>query len=153
MKEHDGNIKELRKYITKHKKLYGQYAMSYTYLSYFDAKIKGHMSELQTLTTRLQQPKIKIEYSKNDIEKIHNAIRSIEFDEEKVIRIFSVLKEYLTPKIVILQRQLEECLAAKALYNKFSYSDLSMVEMTSYAPCMLISISDTVKQNQNKEVE
>ena len=65
--------------------------MSYTYLYDFDAKIKGHINELQTLTIRLQQPKIRIEDSKNEIEKTHNVVKGIEFEKEKVIRRFSIL--------------------------------------------------------------
>ena len=46
-------IKYLRRSIDEGNKLYGKYVMSYNYLSDFDSQIKGQLSELQTLTTRL----------------------------------------------------------------------------------------------------
>ena len=42
--------------------------MYYTYLSNFYVKIKIHMSELQPLTTRFQQPEIRIKDFENEIE-------------------------------------------------------------------------------------
>lgn len=145
MKTLDLYIKELRKILDEGKNLYGQCTMSYNYLSNFDAKIKRHMSKLQTFTTRLQELEVRIEDSKTKIEKIHSSIRGIEFYKEKVLRRFSILKEYLLPKIVILQRQLEECLTVKNSYYKFTYTNLSIVEVASYALFALISISDTIK--------
>lgn len=147
LKELDGNIKELRKCIAKGKKLYGKCTMSCTYLSNFDAKIKGHMSELKTLTIGLHQPKIRIEDSENDIEKIHNVFRRIEYEKEKVITRLSILREYLTPKVVILQRQFEECLSAKNSYEKIAYIDLSAIKVVSNSLWTLISISNIVKGN------
>ena len=111
------------------------------------------MSELQLVTTRLQQPQIRIEDSENEIEKIHNAVRSIEFDKENVIRTFFVLKEYLACKLVILQRKLEECLSTKNSYDKFAYTDLSVVKVASCALFALISISNTVKGNWKKDFD
>ena len=70
-----------------------------------------------------------------------------------MIRRFSFPKEYLAPKVVILQRQLEECLLAKNSYDKFSYTDLSVVEVASYALCTLISISDVVRDNLKKDFD
>ena len=123
------------------------------YLSYFYVEIKGHIIEIQSLTTRLQQTEIRIQDSGNEIEKIHNVVRSIKFYKEKVIRRFSILREYLAPKVVILQRKLEECLSTKNSYNEFSYSDLSTVEVASYALCALINILDIVKGNWKKEFD
>ena len=60
------------------------------------------MSELQILTTRLQQPKVRIEDFETKIEKIHNDVRDIEFEKDKVLRRFTIVREYLTPKFVIL---------------------------------------------------
>ena len=87
------------------------------------------------------------------MELVHNAIRNIEFEKEKVIKIFSILREYLFPKFIIFQRQLNEFLATKASYDKFSYTDLNIVEVASYALCKLINILDIVKENWKKELE
>lgn len=104
------------------------------------------MSDLDTLTTKLQLLETNIEDYGIEVEKIHNVIRGLEFDKEKVVKRFSTLREILSPKINILQRQLEECLAAKTSYDKSTYIDLSVVEVTSYALCALISISNIVKE-------
>lgn len=77
-------------------------------------------------------------------------IRVLDSNKEKVVKRFSTIREILSPKISILQRKLEECLATKTSYDKFSYTHLSMVEVASYA---LISIYDIVKENWKKEVE
>ena len=96
---------------------------------------------------------MRIEDSENEIEKIHNVVKSIECDKEKVIRIFFILREYLAPKVVILQRKLEECLSTNNSYDKFTYTDLSAVEVASYALFTLISISDIVKDNWKEDFD
>ena len=80
-------------------------------------------------------------------------IRILESYEEKVTKRFSSLREVMSPKIKILQRKLEECLSTKTSYDKFSYTDLSVVEVASYALCSLLLISDIVKENWKKEVD
>ena len=77
---------------------------NFLYLSNFDAVIKGHMSGLQSLTIRLQQIEIRIEDYENEIKNIHNAVRKIEFEKGKVIRRFSILREFLAPTVVILRK-------------------------------------------------
>ena len=95
-------IKELRKSVDEGKKLYGKCTMSCNYLSEFDDLIKGRMSELQIFTIRLQQPDASIEDIEVEMKKVHNAIRGIEFEKDKVIKRFFFLREYLAPKFSIL---------------------------------------------------
>ena len=111
------------------------------------------MSELDTLSIKMLLPEVNIEDSASEVENIHNAIRGTEDGKENLIKRFSTLREILSPKISILQRQLEECLVAKASYDKFSYTNLSAMEVASYALFFLIYIFNTIKKNCKKEVE
>ena len=110
------------------------------------------MSELQTLTIRQQNPGQRIEDVEADMEAVHEAIKGIELEKEKVVKIFSILRECLSKNISILQRQLEECLATKASYDKFLFLDLNAVEMESYALGALISISNAMRDTWKKHL-
>ena len=70
-------IKELRKLIEEGKKLYGWCALSNKCLEDFKIQIKGQMSELDSLTTKLQLPKTSIEDHGTKVEKIHDVIKKI----------------------------------------------------------------------------
>ena len=60
------------------------------------------MSELNTFSTKMHLPETNIEDCILEVERIHNKIRMIEVDREKVIEKFSTLREILSPKINIL---------------------------------------------------
>ena len=120
------------------------------YLTKFESQIMGKMSELELLTAKLLLPKTNIKECGIEVEKIHNVINNLESDKEKATKKFYSLRDFFSPKISTLQRQLEEFLATKTSYDKFAYTELSVVEVASYALCTLISICDIVKENQKK---
>lgn len=62
---------------------------------------------------------------------------------------FSLLREHLALKFDSIERQLEECLAIKESHDKFSYTDLDIVEIASYSLCTFSSVADVVKDKQD----
>ena len=72
--------------------------------------------------------------------------------KEKALRIFSLLRDHLSPQITLIQTQLEECSATKTSYDKFVFIDLNAIELASYSLCVLISVSDTMMENWKKHL-
>ena len=87
------------------------------------------------------------------MELLHNSTRGIEAEKEKTLRRFSLLRDHLSPQIVVLQNQLEECCTPKASFNKLVFIDLNVVELVSYALCALLSVLDVVKDKWKKNLE
>ena len=85
-------VKDLRKHIDEGKNLYGQCVLSYKYLIYFENQVKDQMSGLDKLTTKLQIPKTNIEGCGTKVEKIHNTVRGLDSDKEKVVKRFSTVR-------------------------------------------------------------
>ena len=110
LKELDGNIKGLRKYIDQGKRLYGKCAQSYKYLADFESQIKGKLSELESLIIKLQLPELSIEDYGAEVEKIHGMIKDLEFDKEKETRNFSSLREKISSKVIICRGNLRNFL-------------------------------------------
>ena len=71
------------------KQIYNKFILTYLHLENFDEKIKGKVTELQTLIDNLMKPDQKIETYEHNIEVIHNSIRGIEDEKEKALRRFS----------------------------------------------------------------
>lgn len=113
-------------------------------------EFSAKLNELQILTSRLQQPDTNIKYLEVEIAQVHDDIRITEMRKERVIKRFSLLREHLTLKISNVHKQLKECLAAKTSYDRFVYTDLNVVEMTSYGLCVFFSISKVVREAQQK---
>ena len=77
------------------------------------------------------------------MEAIYTSMHNIEAEKERTLKKFILLKEHLSPQITLLENQIEECLTAKASYDKFLVIDLSTVELATYALCALISVKDS----------
>ena len=107
---------------------------------------------MQTLTNNLLKPNQKLENFEHAMETIHDSIQGIEVEKEKTLRRFSLLRNHLSPQITIIKIQLEECITTKTSYDKFMFTDLNVVELASYALCVLISVSDALKNSWKKHL-
>ena len=105
------------------------------------------------LTNNFLKQDHKLEKFEHTMQEIHDSIQNIQVGKEKALKIFTLLRDHLSPQITLLQNQLEECLAAKSSYDKFVAIDLNAIELVAYAPCALISVSDALKDNWKKQFE
>ena len=87
------------------------------------------------------------------MEPIHDNIQSIEAEKEKSLRRFSLLRDHLSPQITLLQNLLEECMTTKPSYEKFVVTNLNVVELATYSLCVLISVSNAMKDSWKKHLE
>ena len=86
------------------------------------------------------------------MEIIHENIQGIEAEKEKTLKRFSLLRDHLSPQIIVIQNQLEECIVEKTSYDKFVFTDLNVVELASYSLCALISVLDAMKDSWKKHL-
>ena len=54
---------------------------------------------------------------------------------------------------MLLENQLQEFLSAKSSYDKFVATNLNAIEFEKYALCVLINVSDALKDNWKKQFE
>ena len=76
----------------------------------------------------------------------------IEAKKEKALRIFSLVRDHLSPKYSFIQNQLEECIVARTSYDKFFFIDLNVVELASYSLYALINVFDGMKDSWKKHL-
>jgi hypothetical protein len=101
----------------------------------------------------LQHPSAKVEDFEGRIFGIQNKVGKLHSAKEKILKRFSELKETLVLKIAIVEKQLDECVKAKDTYSNFVYSDLSNVEIASYALCTILTTSEAIKDQWEKDME
>ena len=80
-------------------------------------------------------------------EAIYTNIQNIEAEKDRVLKKFILLKDHVSPQITLLENQIEDYLVAKVSYEKFLVTDLSAIELATYDLCVLISVSNTLKES------
>jgi hypothetical protein len=101
----------------------------------------------------LQHPSAKVEDFEGRISRIQNEVGKLHSAKEKILKRFSEFKETLVLKIATVEKQLDECVKAKDTYSNFVYSDLSSVEIASYALCAILTTLEVVKDRWEKDME
>lgn len=134
---HDIFIKELRRSLERGKGLYIQCTKLENHISEILEKIKMKEVEIQTTVNLLSSPNVKISDVEKNISKLYDDIRIPNDEKYKKLRRFTLLREYVSIKLIIIVNQLEECLSSKTSYGKF--------EIASYGLCALLSVSDAIK--------
>ena len=90
-------IKVLRQSMEEGKYIYAKCSLAYLHLHSFDDQIKAKIAELQTLTDDLLKPDQKLVNFEHAMEIIHDNIQGIQVVQEKALRIFSLLRDHLSP--------------------------------------------------------
>ena len=86
------------------------------------------------------------------MEAIHASIKNIEAEKDRLLKKFISLKDHLSPQITLLENKIEESSVAKASYDKFLVTYLSIAKVEAYALCTLISVHDVMKDSWQKHL-
>lgn len=109
----DISMKELRSNIFEGKDLYGKCVLAHKFTQDISKEIKNKQNKLENIVNELKGPRAKTIEIKQQIRKIYDELRTFELNRDRILKIFSLLREHLTLKIDIVQRQLDTCLEAK----------------------------------------
>lgn len=117
-------IKNLRRHFETGKNLYIQCTKSEILTFEEDKKIREKLDAITAETNTLTSPNVKISSVEKSIRKLKDEIRMLaEEKNRKMIRI-NILREHVSIKISIVEDQIEQCLSAKTLFQKFSFNSL-----------------------------
>ena len=105
--------------------------------------MKSVISEIKSVDAQV------IHLEKN-ISKIHDERIILERKREHILQRFSLLKEHISLKFDLVQKQLEDFLKVKISYEHFIYLDFQPTKVGSYRLCTLLIVSDSVKGAWNK---
>ena len=115
--------------------------------------MEGKLSELEALTSRLQQPSSRVDDFEGQVANFHTDMRKLQLEKEKILRRVSYFRESIALKLSVNERKLEECVKAKDLYSNFIYLDLNVVEIASYALCAILTTTEVVKDTWQKVMD
>lgn len=143
-------IKALRQSVEEGKQAYANYNLTYAHLKEFDDQIQEKLTELQTLTDNFLKKNQKLNTIEHTMQTLHDSIRNTQAKKEKVLKRFTLFRDHLSPQVILLENQLEECLVEKSSYDKFVETNLNAIELATYALCALINVYDAPKESWKK---
>ena len=82
----DTCVKELERCQQVDKVLYIKCTLSHNLIKYLDRKIQGKLSELEALTSQIQQPSYKVDELEGQVVSVHTDIRKLEIEKEITLR-------------------------------------------------------------------
>ena len=114
--------------------------MFFIFTKYIDEDLKKKCEEFKALADQISQPDVNIEGIEAQVSKIYDEISQLEDKKTRITKRFLVLREHLSVKLSTVEFQLQECLLAKIYFHNFIYSNLNVVEISSYGLCDLLDI-------------
>ena len=127
--------------------------IAYIHLKEYDDQVKDKVTELQIVTENVLKKNQKVDSIEPIVQLLHDNIREIQVEKDKILERFTLLRTHLFPQITLLENELQECLSTKSSYEKFMAIDLNIVELVAYALCALIIVSDALKDSWKNKIE
>jgi hypothetical protein len=146
----DTCIKELQRCQQVGKVLYIKCTLSHKLTKYLDRKIQGNLSEMEALTSQIQQTSCIVNELEGPVASVHIDIRKLELEKEIILRRLSEFRESISLKISSVERDLEECVKAKDTYANFTCSNLNVVKIASYTLCTIVTTVEVEKDTWDK---
>ena len=89
---------------------------------------------------------MQIEAIEAHVSKTCDEISMLEDRKTRITKRLSLLREYLSMKLSMVECQLEECLSLKTFFDSFVYSDLNAMEIACYGLRNVLNILEGVKE-------